>query len=387
LHVLHLGFEDHRRPGAGGGSHRSHQINRRLVAHGHHVDVVTAAYPRAEARIEDGVHYRQIGDGRGYFRSIVTYHARLAPLVARVRLGSRRPDVVVEEFAPPFSTLGFGALAGAPSVGNVQGFFAAHKAREYGVPVSLLTAIERRGTRRHGYLIALSRELADELRVAAPDAHVVVNGMGVPHHEIADALSTPTSVIPGRIVFLGRLEVAQKGIDLLLAAMRDVVHAPDTHLLLAGDGRDSKRVEEMAHASGLEDRVRLIGRISGAEKWRLLASAQVCVMPSRYETFGLSALEALACGTPVVGFDIPCLHDTVPGTTGRLVAPFDVRAFGTSLGELLAEPRLCKKLGDAGIEHARVYTWEAVAAAQLAVYEAAAKAAQRSPRLVSRKHS
>jgi glycogen(starch) synthase len=340
------------------------------VGQGHEVEVVTAAFAQASARAEDGVHYRHVGDGRGYFRSILSYQARLAPLMAGTRLRARRYDLVVEDFVPPFSTLGLGARAGLPSVGLVQGFFAAQKAREYGVPVSLLTAIERWGTRRHRELIAMSADLADALRVAAPASRVSIIGLGLPHDEIAQALDQREPLVPGRIVFLGRLEFAQKGLDLLLEAVRGL-RDPAAHLVIAGDGRDRPRVEELVRQYELQDRVSLIGRVSGVQKWRLLAGAQVCVVPSRYETFGLSALEALACGTPVVGFDIPGLRETVPASAGRLTAPFDVEAMTATLGDLLADLDLCERLGRAGAIHAEAYRWEAVTASQLAVYEAA----------------
>jgi glycosyltransferase involved in cell wall biosynthesis len=113
----------------------------------------------------------------------------------------------------------------------------------------------------------------------------------------------------------------------------------------------------------------MAGRVSGPAKWRLLAGAQVCVVPSRYETFGLTALEALACGTPVVGFAIECLRQTVPATCGQLVVPFDVGALRASLEELLMSPLRCDEMGAAGRRHASSYSWDRLASEHEDLYE------------------
>lgn len=370
MRILHLAFEDHRRPGAGGGSHRNWEVNRRLAAAGHDVEVVTAAYPYARPRVEEGVRYRHIGDGHGYFRSILSYHACLVPTALAVRRYAVKPDVVVEEFAPPWSSLGASRLTGISNIGMVQGYFAAEKAAEYRVPKGLLVGIEKFGTRRHPQLIALSGDLAGRLEAAAPKSIVHRIGMGLDQEEIARALGSGVDKVQGRIVFLGRLEVAQKGLDLLLQCV-DLLEPAGAHLLLAGDGRDQRAVAERVRECGAQDRVTLLGRVDGDEKWRLLASAQVCVVPSRYETFGLSALESLACGTPVVGFEIPCLRETVPRQAGQLVTPFDLREFRQALAELLADPGRCAEMGRAGRAYAASFSWGAVADATLSVYRGA----------------
>ncbi len=80
--------------------------------------------------------------------------------------------------------------------------------------------------------------------------------------------------------------------------------------MLAGDGDDPREpfAPSPRQARTATGSTSAVARPTGAEKWRLLAASQICVMPSRYETFGLTALEALACGTPVVAFDIESLR-------------------------------------------------------------------------------
>ncbi len=368
MKILHLGFEDHRRPGSGGGSLRNHEVNRRLAARGHEVEVVAARYRGARARCEDGVSYRHVGVGTEYFTSLLSYQAMVPGIVLAAGARGRRPDLLVEEFAPPFSALGVKRLTSIPTVGNVQGYFAAEKARQYHIPRAMLEGAQRWGTRAHSHLIAPSADLAQTLRAEAPRACVAVVPFGVAHGEIEAALAPPPAPAARQIVFLGRLEIAQKGLDLLLRACGTLLPEEDATLVVAGDGRDAQTFGEQAAGSPASARIALPGRVGGREKWRLLAESQLCVMPSRYETFGLSALESLACGTPVVGFDIDSLRETVPSGTGELVEPFDLNALREALRRLLRSPDRCATMGELGRRHAALFTWDTTAAAQEDIY-------------------
>jgi glycosyltransferase involved in cell wall biosynthesis len=127
----------------------------------------------------------------------------------------------------------------------------------------------------------------------------------------------------------------------------------------------------MIGEADISERVRLVGWVSGAEKLRLLSSARLVVVPSRQETFGLVALEALASATPVIAFDIPCLREVVPPGCGWLVTPFDVDGLA---GEIAARYDAMAELGDAG-RAGRVFAsrfdWDLLARHQMDEYRQA----------------
>jgi glycosyltransferase involved in cell wall biosynthesis len=362
MRILHLGFEDHARPGSGGGSYRNHEINRRL-ARDHEVTVVTARYAGARDRVEDGVRYRHVGIGWGYSASVLSYFVALPAVVAAAGR-SREFDLIVEEFAPPVSSMGLASWSSLPTCANVQWFFARQKAREYHLPPGVMESVERWGARRHRYFVALTGELAEQIRSVRPTASVVVNGMGVAPQPVGTGTVTCRSSL-----FLGRLEIRQKGIDLLLSAFAMMPASESGTLTLAGDGRGEGRVRELVSQLDLGERVKIIGRVEGPDKWRLLASAQVVVMPSRWETFGLVALEAFSVGRPVVAFDIPCLREVVRSDRGRLAPPGDVAALARVWSELLSDPETCQVLGRAGIRYADTMRWQDVAERQVRAYE------------------
>ena len=149
-----------------------------------------------------------------------------------------------------------------------------------------------------------------------------------------------------RALFLGRL-VPQKGLDVLLRALEDV---PGLHLDVAGEGPDRGRLEELAEPLG--ERVRFLG-------WRsdvvdLLADHHLLVVPSRWEGFGLTVVEALACGRPVVATQVDILPELV-GEAGLLVPPEDPVALASALRRLCASPADLRALGKLGPAQAAPY--------------------------------
>ncbi|WP_236795434.1 glycosyltransferase [Amycolatopsis sp. GM8] len=357
LEILHLGFEDPLAPGAGGGSRRTHEINRRLAANGHRITVLTTRFPGCRDQVRDGVSYVHIGLGRGRTRlgRVLGYLCRL-PAETR----GRPAHLVVEDFFAPISSFAAPLWTGRPTIGMVQWLNAREKARQYHVPVQFL---ERFGTRRHRHLIAVSEDLAVRLKKLNPRATVEVIGNGV-----EPAVHTGESARGPDVVFVGRLEKAQKGLDLLLQAWAKAVVEQPGNLVLAGAGPDESYLRASAERLGIADRVRFAGWVDGLRKQELLARARLVVVPSRFETFGIVAVEALASGTPVVAFDIPCLREVVPAECGRLVAAFDIDEYAAAVVSMYHDTACQARTRTAGPRFAARYDWDALAARQEQVY-------------------
>lgn len=359
MRIVHLAFEDHRRPGSGGGGQRTHEIDRRL-ARRHDVTVLVARYPGARPRVEDGVVYRPVGLNLGYFGSLATYHLALPLIVPFLRA-----DLVIEDFAAPISSALVPLFARRPTVAVVQWMFAWDKSRRFKLPFFLF---EEAGVRLHQDFVAVSGYIAGRILGRNPRASVTV----VPGGVSLPADFVPPPVVPNRVVYLGRLEWGPKGLDHLVDAFARLVQArPGAELVVAGDGPDQDRLQAAFRKAGVVDRVEMAGRVGGAGKWALLASASALVMPSRYETFGLVAAEALATGTPVVGFEIPSLQEILAGEAGLLAPCYDTAALAESLARVLAEPELRRRLSEGARRQAGRFDWDRAAAAHEAVYLAA----------------
>ena len=324
-------------------------------------------FPGCAERVQDGVRYVHVGVGSGRTRlTRVLGYMLMLPLEVR-----RRPaDVVVEDFFAPVSSMAAPLWTGRPTVAMVQWLNAREKAAQYKVPVHL---VERFGIRRHRRAVAVSEGISERLRAVNPRLTVDVVGNGVPA-EAFDAARSPGD----DVVFVGRLEIAQKGLDLLLAAWARACERVPGTLVIAGTGPDEQALRALADALGVADRVRFVGWVAGAAKFALLGSARAVAVPSRFETFGIVALEAAATGAPVVAFDIDCLREVVPDACGRRVPPFDVDAYADALVATHVDPAFVSDT-DARLAFARGFDWDAAAAAQEQVYRAVAHGSANLP--------
>lgn len=132
----------------------------------------------------------------------------------------------------------------------------------------------------------------------------------------------------------------------LVQAFADAVEGRDARLVLVGDGPDQDECRRVARDRGLGERVRFLGTRDALPE--LLAPADVFLLASQEESFGLSALEAMACGTPVVATDVGGVAEVVEeGVTGRLSAPEDRLAYATAVRELLFDRDRARALGAA----------------------------------------
>lgn len=133
----------------------------------------------------------------------------------------------------------------------------------------------------------------------------------------------------------------------------------------------------LARELGIAESVRFTGAITAEEKIALYHMADCYVAPSIYEGFGLTPLEAMACGTPVVAADASCTPEVV-GDAALLVAPEDVGGFSAAMGRVLADADLARDLRARGLRRAAHFTWGRTATATHAVYQRAADARARA---------
>lgn len=145
---------------------------------------------------------------------------------------------------------------------------------------------------------------------------------------------------------------AGKGIDHMIAAMPAVAaRVPDARYVIVGDGSDRPRLEKLTAAAGMADHVEFRGAISDEELERTYRDADVFVLPSSQEGFGIVFLEAFAHGLPVVAADAGAAGDVVRGR-GLLVPPGDPGSLAASVTRILTEPALRASCATAGLEAA-----------------------------------
>ncbi|MBD2432103.1 MULTISPECIES: glycosyltransferase family 4 protein [Fischerella] len=173
------------------------------------------------------------------------------------------------------------------------------------------------------------------------------------------------------VMYVGRFD-PRKGIETLVRAVGKSQFRGDKHLKLIigggsrpgqSDGMERERIEGIVHELGMSDFTIFTGRLSQEILPSYYAAADVCVVPSHYEPFGLVAIEAMASNTPVVASDVGGLQFTVVSEeTGLLAPPQDEDAFAVAIDRILANPQWRDKLGQAARRRVEnKFSWNGVA--------------------------
>jgi glycosyltransferase involved in cell wall biosynthesis len=362
--ILVVNWNDRANPQAGGAEIHLHELFGRLVAAGHTVDLIVSGWPGApKETVIDGIHVRRVG-GRNSF-------ALKARGAVRRALKAGHYDVVVEDinklplFLPSLTKLPFCAI--------VPHLFGTTAFAEASWPVAAMVwTAERRIPRAYAraWFHVISNSTRDDLcERGVPRERIEVIHPGIDALWYCPDPAIPRAARP-TFLYVGRLK-RYKGVDIALRALA-LAHEQrgDLTLEVAGAGDDRARLEALARELGIGDCVRFLGFVSEEEKRRLLRTAWAVVFPSPKEGWGISNIEAAACGTPALASDSPGLRETVRhGETGYLVPHGYHRALAERMLELALDPALVARLGAAARFFAAPLTWERAAQATAAQLE------------------
>jgi D-inositol-3-phosphate glycosyltransferase len=210
------------------------------------------------------------------------------------------------------------------------------------------------------------------IRIVAPGVEHAFFGPG-DRAQARRALGLPAT--GPLLLFVGRIQPL-KGAGVAVSTLASLVQDhPDAHLVVVGGPSGPHGDEEVAHIVSLVAELGIGGQVVFVppRPHELLSTfyraADVCLVPSRSESFGLVALEAAACGTPVVASDVGGLSSLVDhGRTGYLVEDADPEAYAAWVRQILAEPLLAERLSTGSVLRARRYTWARAAHLLVEIY-------------------
>jgi len=223
---------------------------------------------------------------------------------------------------------------------------------------------------------ATKRDIVTHLKIPAERVHVVYGGVSPDFHPIEDRKGLARALAPlglapgGYILHVGTIEPRKNLVRLVEAynRVRKMVPPPVPKLVLAGaTGWRFREVFARIEALGLEEEILFVGRVPADMLPALYNGAVLFVYPSLYEGFGLPALEAMACGVPVVTSDVSALPEVV-GNVGILIDPKDVAALAGAMAALVDDPDRRLTLSRAGLTRASRFSWKRTARETLAVY-------------------
>jgi len=350
LRLLLVNWQDRENPQAGGAELHLHEIFGRLARRGHEVTLLCGGWPGCPPTAElDGIRVVRVGT-----RYTFPFLARRA---WRSRLAGERFDAIVEDINKvPLYTPRWG---GPPVVGVIPHLFGGTAFQEVPAPLAALVWLAERPiptVYRQVPFEVISESTADDLvRRGIARERITVIYCGIDSVRYTPRAGTRAPV--PTFAYLGRLR-RYKRVDLIIQAFARLGD-PGARLEIAGAGEHRSSLERLAHSLDLGDRVRFLGRIDEDEKLALMRRAWALAFTSPKEGWGITNLEAAACGTPVVASNSPGIRESVrDGETGFLVPHGDVGALAAAMARVAASPPLVESLGLAARRFAEQFTWE-----------------------------
>lgn len=355
LRILVVNWQDRHNPAAGGAEVHLHQVFGRLAERGHRVTLLCSGWRGARERTLDVDGIRVHRTGRRYSFNLA------APLHYARHLRDETFDIVVEDLnkVPLLAPHWVRARARCLLVHHLFGATAFREANPVLAGATWLLERIIPDAYRGLPCVAVSESTREDLvrrGLDGADITVIRNGVELDRlFPAASRFDEPT------VVYLGRLK-RYKRVDLALHAVARLAgRGIDVRMIVAGRGDARSRLERTAGELGIRDRVRFAGFVSESDKAELLSRSWVHVLTSPKEGWGITSVEASACGTPSVVSDSPGLRETVRhGETGFIVPHGDVEALAGALERVMGPARR-DRMGRAARELAEEFSWDRVA--------------------------
>lgn len=348
MKIAFFNWRDIRNPLAGGAEVYCHEVLSRL-SEKHEVALFTSSFPGSALEEEiDGIrHVRYAGRYSIYAKARSCYRRHI----------QGRYDIVAESISGvPFFTPLFSKEPVVPFIHQLtrENWFSG-----LWFPAALfgyLTEDLMLSPYRSLPAIAPSDSTRSDLeRLGFRDVHVIHGASALVRPDVAKE-KAPT------VLYLGRL-TKSKRVGHVLAAFAGLrERVPGARLWIAGSGPEEGRLKSRAKELGLSDSVSFLGRVGEERKAELFARADVFVLPAVREGWGLVVLEANSCGTPVLGYDVPGLRDSVKGGVNGWLAPDgDLDALSARLVSMLSDREALARLSASSLDYSRKFSWDKTA--------------------------
>lgn len=349
---------------AGGGALRDLEALKRYASRWS-VTLYVGRYPGFVPEDVEGVRIRALGWGRSNPICRATF-----ALMANLRVlfdASERIGYSLSAFAPILT----GIFRPSRFFAVLHHIVAGEALKKYGAAGLAPFALESLMLRLGRNFIVSNAGVAASIRGANPKARVLITSNSI---DSALLRLDPSEAQPPFILFLGRFDIHMKGLDLLLETFRELTAESGSdsqtgpgsaapRLVLAG-AASPQALEAVRRLIPAEcaDRVELLPNVSEAEKRRLLSTCLFFCSPSRFEGFGIAALEANAAGKAVLATDTDGFRASVKKDETALIAPVgDRQALKAGMRALIGDAGLRRRLGEGGREWARGFDWDAIA--------------------------
>ena len=357
-------------PMGGGAANATFNIAKELVKLGHSVDVLTSGIK--DQSKEEVIHgfkvYRVFSWRKGIhdcgMRGAYTYVIN-AYLKLRHLLRYKHYDLCHYFFSLPTGLLTLlpGKHRDIPYIISLRGsdvpnYDPSNKWVE--VSHCFLKPITKRIWKKAKYVIALSDGLRDIALKTAPDQEIHVIGNGVETDIFMPGRKSKTSSNDLRMIAVARL-IKRKGLQHILQALHEL-NDPSIKLTIIGSGNYEKKLMTFSGSLGLNDLVTFYGYCTRKKLPFLYSQADIFILPSMTESFGIVFAEAMACGLPIIGSRVGGVPDLVKKQNGILISPGNVQEIKNAILTFKNNTKMMDKMSKANRKRVcRHYSWECIA--------------------------
>ena len=209
---------------------------------------------------------------------------------------------------------------------------------------------------RNAQVVTVSPSSKEEIlkhKLTKKDPLIIYNGVDTTQFKPGEKSEKPL------ILYLGRLQ-RYKSLDVFIKAAKEILgKIPDAEFVVAGEGEEKINLIKLAQNLGILEKIKFLGKVTEEEKIELFQKAWILMNPSFMEGWGITTIEANACGTPTIASNVPGLRDSVSNLkTGILVEYGDYQAFSQNAIILLQDNQLRKEMSLNSIQWAGKFSWE-----------------------------
>lgn len=364
MKILAINWQDLSNPQAGGAEVHLEEILRRVAGRGHRVTLFCSSYPQARKRERiNGIEIIRKGSRHNFNFVVSRYIQSLIALT--------KPDLVIEDINKiPFYTPLF---HNRPTLVVIPHLFADTVFKEINFILGLYIFLAEKPIPRiykgKEFMVISDSTKIDLMKRKIPGRNIHVVRCGIDHSLYSPDNRTKKNDLP-LAVYVGRLK-KYKSIDCLIRAFPLVLKEhPEARLVIVGDGDHAPNLKELTRGLGLEQRVEFTGFVPQKEKVEWLRKAWVAIYPSLKEGWGLTNIEANACGTPVLASDVPGLRDSVmTGETGLLFEYGNIEGLARLIVKVMSDSGLRESLSRGGLRWAQEFSWDKAADQALELFE------------------
>ncbi len=361
--ILVINWQDIRNPLSGGAEVHLHEIFKRVARRGHHITLLCCGHQELPGEeVIDNIQVIRRGN-----RNIFNY---LVPFLYHNLSRQTKYDVVIDDInkIPFYSPL----YVKQPLIGIVHHLFGSSIFIESTLPVALYVSLAEKlipSIYRNIPLAVVSNSTKNELiRKGIPEQniHLIPNAVDQSAYQVIPDKKSSTPLVG----YLGRVK-KYKSIDHLIMAFAEVHRQiPQAKLLIVGDGDYLVDLKKLVSRLQLSQVVTFAGAAFQKQKVDFLNQMWFMVNPSPKEGWGLTVIEANACGVPVIAADSPGLRDSVvAGETGLFYSYGDYHRLAELIIQLIEQPKLRNSLAQKSIEWARQFNWDDSATKMLTLIE------------------